>query len=328
MPRFHIHRIAALAVLLAAGMPVAASDEHGGHGEAPPAEAHPADAHGADSHAADAHAADAHGAGGGASVVLDGGEYAVPNKRGLSTGFGPLRLSLGPLIPAPSAYQGEEALRYRVRRSVERLGRQGEEPLTWNDGLSKAAFHLDQHHAEPKLVAGAAYAIESDLLMDAGQAMVLTVRLSPPTGSGDIAYAVRADIGGRPLLVNEGTLHAGGKPVDLPLSFSVGKSCDLPVSVSVAAVGIDPESGSLADGVELTLLDGGSGHEPAAVTSSRAVSAADNIVRPPYAPVIAHGAAAEGHDAAAAEGGHGGGEKKEKKDKKKDKDKDKEKKGH
>ena len=253
-----------------------------------------------------------------AAQVLDGGEYGVPAKGSLVAGFGPLRLVVGEMVPAPSSLEADEAVRYRLRRSIERLGRQAEEPLTWDDGMERASFHLDRHRADPKLASGAVYALESDLLVEAGHATALAVRLAPPAGAGDIAYAVRADIGGVRFLEQEGTLQAGGKPVELPLSFSVRRLCDLPVTVSVATGPLDPANLALAEQVEMVLLDTGPGHDAAAVTSSRAVSAADNIVRPVYVPVVVpHAEAAEGEKGAAEEGG----DKKGKKDKKDKKDK-------
>jgi len=271
---------------------------------------------------AGARAADEHGAPTAAVTTLDGAEYAVPAKGDLVTGFGPLRLVVGAMVPAPSTVQAEEAVRYRLRRSIERFGRRAEEPLTWDDGMAQATFRLDRHRSDPKLATGAVYAIDSDLLVDAGQVVSLALRLNPPSGSGEIAYAVRADIGGLRFLEQEGTLQGGGKPVELPISFIVRGLCDLPVTISVAAGGLDANSGAVAEQVELVLLDTSPGHDPAPVTSSRATSAADSIVRPVLTPTVVPGA-----EPAAGEGGEGK-DKKDKKEKgeKKDKEKKKEKK--
>jgi len=158
----------------------------------------------------------------------------------------PLALSYG---------EAEEAVRYRLRRSIDRFGRRAEEPVTWDDGMPQAAFRFDRHRSDPHLASGAVYAIDSDLLVDGGQTVSLALRLSPPPGSGDIAYAVRADIGGLRFLEQEGTLQAGGKPVELPMSFAVRGLCDLPVTISVATAGLDPANAALAEQVELVLLD-------------------------------------------------------------------------
>jgi hypothetical protein len=293
---------AALVVVLGAGAGIASMFSGGGKGGDGHGDKH-GDAHG--------HGGSDHGPVRAKPVEVETIEFSLPSQLKVRAGFGPLRLLMAPLIPAPQAVEAESRLRYSLHRSVDRVAKQALLPDTW-EPLDKGEFRLDRHLGQPEMAAGAVYAVDGDVVVEPKDPVFLTLRIKPPADAGEIPYAAAVAVADTVILDAEGTAPASGKPVDIPFAFEGHGLADLPMIAAVAVGG--PSS------VEVQILDAKPGRDLAPLVPARTTSAADQIVRP-VMPGAHGGAAAEGGGEG---GGHGGGDKK--KDKKEKKEK-KEKKG-